>query len=580
MRTGARSTVVQALTARLLRVHAVGALVGTIVSHSVVRPVEAEASNTRISLDTSSLLKTGGKVVGDLAEDTNLALDDLLNRAVAHVAGDVADEALASTLVPDILPQGAWGVEVLGADLAEEADGFANEAAMDLVEIDGTLAEGDGLNGAQVGRARALVEESHVAVTLEVGNAVGCACRVGGELLVVGADTVTVGIGVGEETRLQDGVGRGLNSRRHVGRVESDLLDLGKVVLHVLVQEELANLAERELLLRPDVSQVEDVDALLLPELLSLLGGHGLPADVPARVVLALNSVVEILLRVVGAVVRRVRLGHERSALLALHVHLAVDPIAVLVDKLQCVAGVTVHLAPAVGNTTVTHKDHDLVDRLGVLGKVVPEDSGVVGVGEVSLRVALLSVNEVRELGRVAQEEDGGVWTKVSAIERWVDLKVVGCGLTVCDHVPVALCGPELDTETTRVTSQIGGSALATDSREADGDGALAALLEDICQAEVIKSIGRPVESVCSTTLGVNDTLGDTLTIEMREQIDQVVVLEKKRTVLADTLALVRVRHRNAIRGRVKGVLGLGIPVVEIIAVDVARAIAIGAVVS
>lgn len=121
------------------------------------------------------------------------------------------------------------------------------------------------------------------------------------------------------------------------------------------------------------------------------------------------------------------------------------------------------------------------------------------------------------------------------------------CELTVCDHVPVALCGPELDTETTRVTSQIGSSALASDGRETDGDGALVALLEDVCQAEIIKSIGRPVDTVCSTTLGVNDTLGDTLTIEMREQIDQVVVLKKERTVLADTLALVRVRHGDAI---------------------------------
>lgn len=119
--------------------------------------------------------------------------------------------------------------------------------------------------------------------------------------------------------------------------------------------------------------------------------------------------------------------------------------------------------------------------------------------------------------------------------------------LTVCNHVPVALCGPELDTETTRVTSQVGSSALATNGRETDGDGALMALLEDVCQAKVIESIGRPVDTVCSTTLGVDDTLWDTLAVEVREQVDQVVVLEEERTVLADTLGLVRVRHGNAI---------------------------------
>lgn len=72
-------------------------------------------------------------------------------------------------------------------------------------------------------------------------------------------------------------------------------------------------------------------------------------------------------------------------------------------------------------------------------------------------------------------------------------------------------------------------------------------LLEDVCKADIIKSIGGPVDTVCSTTLGVNDTLGDTLAVEVREQIDQVVVLEKKRPVLADTLGLIRVRHGNAI---------------------------------
>ena len=53
------------------------------------------------------------------------------------------------------------------------------------------------------------------------------------------------------------------------------------------------------------------------------------------------------------------------------------------------------------------------------------------------------------------------------------------------------------------------------------------ALLENVCQAEIVKSISSPVDTVRSTTLCVNNTLGDTLTIEVREQVDQVVVLEK-----------------------------------------------------
>jgi hypothetical protein len=153
------------------------------------------------------------------------------------------------------------------------------------------------------------------------------------------------------------------------------------------------------------------------------------------------------------------------------------------------------------------------------------------------------------------------------------------CKHTVGNHVPVALCGPELDTETTRVTSQIGSTALATDSRETNGDRALNILLEDVCQANIVKRVGCPVDTVCSTTLGVNNTLWDTLAVEVREQVDQVVVLEEKRTVLADTLGLVRVGHGNAIGCCVKGVLSLGASVINVVAVDVTRTVAVRGVV-
>ena len=49
------------------------------------------------------------------------------------------------------------------------------------------------------------------------------------------------------------------------GRVEGYLLDFGEVVLGILIEGELANFAEGELLVWPDVGEVEDVDLLLLP---------------------------------------------------------------------------------------------------------------------------------------------------------------------------------------------------------------------------------------------------------------------------------------------------------------------------
>ena len=73
--------------------------------------------------------------------------------------------------------------------------------------------------------------------------------------------------------------------------VECNLLDLGKVVLTsvsihftgtenahlgVLVQSEFTDGSERVISMGPDVSQVKDVDLLLLPSLLGLLLRHDL----------------------------------------------------------------------------------------------------------------------------------------------------------------------------------------------------------------------------------------------------------------------------------------------------------------
>jgi len=339
--------------------------------------------------------------------------------------------------------------------------------------------------------------------------------------------------------------------------VEGDLLNLGEVVLDVLIQEELSDLAEGELALRPDVGQIEDVDLLVLPEVLGLLGSHGLDLNIPTRELAVLNGVVEILLVSVRGVVVGVLLSDEASTLLRLEVDLSVNPLALLVDELGGVAVVTVHLAPVLRDTTVTHENHDLVDRLGVLRQVVPEHGRVIGVGQVGGGITLLGVDEERELGGVSQEEDGGV---------------------VGNDIPVTFVGTELDRETTRVSGAVVRARLTTNGRESDSDGALLAGLEDVGHAEVVERVGGLVETVGTTTLGVNDTLGNTLAVEVGEEVYQVEVLEKERSILANTLHLIGVRHRDTIGGCVKGVLAGCIAVVAVVAVEITVLLAVGGV--
>lgn len=99
-------------------------------------------------------------------------------------------------------------------------------------------------------------------------------------------------------------------------RAESNLLNLGKVILHILIQTELSNLAKRKLALGPAVSEVKDVDLLGLPQLLRLLWSHGLHTQIPLRKLATLNSLVEIFLICIWRATCGLFLRQKASALL------------------------------------------------------------------------------------------------------------------------------------------------------------------------------------------------------------------------------------------------------------------------
>jgi len=180
------------------------------------------------------------------------------------------------------------------------------------------------------------------------------------------------------------------------------------------------------------------------------------------------------------------------------------------------------------------------MDRLWVLGEIIPE-IGRVGVSiQVGLRITLLSVDEDGELGRVSEEEDGSV---------------------VGDKVPVTFARLELDRESTGITVSVGRTGLSTDGRESSGQGDLGSLFEHVGETEVLESIGTFENSVSSTSLGVNNTLGNPLSVKVTEQIDQVEILEQQRSVLAGSLNLVGVGHGHTIASGVNAFRRLGLSV-------------------
>lgn len=301
------------------------------------------------------------------------------------------------------VPEASGLDKVLIGNLPEDiVDGLARPVLVLARGLE--VAVGQVLAGARVGVAGAIVAvDDHGAVALEgvEGNGGG----VDGDLLVVGAEAVAVGVGVGEEAGLEDGVGRGLDAGDEVGGGEGGLLDLGKVVLDVLVEGELADGSEGYLALRPDLGQVEDVPS----ELLSLLRGEDLNIHGPAGVIALLNRLEEILRMPIGVLGRHLPsllIGKRLAALVRLEMGLDVDKGPVGLGPLEGVAGVAVHVSVRVRGAAVGEEVHDLVDGFLVVGEVVPEHGGVL---EVGLGVSLLGVDEDGEVGGISEEEDWGV---------------------------------------------------------------------------------------------------------------------------------------------------------------------------
>jgi len=91
------------------------------------------------------------------------------------------------------------------------------------------------------------------------------------------------------------------------------------------------------------------------------------------------------------------------------------------------------------------------MNSLVIRRQVVPKTCRILQVG---LWVTLLGVNEERELGWVAEEEDWGI---------------------VVNPIPVALVSVKLEGETAGISCRVCRSFLATDSRESSNEGSLLA---------------------------------------------------------------------------------------------------------
>jgi hypothetical protein len=174
---------------------------------------------------------------------------------------------------------------------------------------------------------------------------------------------VQVRVGVAEQPAEQHPVGARPDAGDHVGRLETGLLDVGEVALRILVQHHPADLDRWVVAVRPDLGEVEGIEAVIS----RIRERHHLHLERPRGMVTGLDGVVEVLYVGVGIRRRhRVRfvLGEEVDPLVGLEVVFDPDLVATFVDPHEGVARVAVHVAPGLRYATVRHQDGHLVGGL------------------------------------------------------------------------------------------------------------------------------------------------------------------------------------------------------------------------
>jgi len=108
------------------------------------------------------------------------------------------------------------------------------------------------------------VTESHWETISMVGVDSSSVWAVNRKLLIVRSETVSVSIGVREETTLKHLIKRRFNTWDQVARSESRLLSLSMVVLGVTVENQFTNLLKRIITMRPDLGDVVNIESIFL----------------------------------------------------------------------------------------------------------------------------------------------------------------------------------------------------------------------------------------------------------------------------------------------------------------------------
>ncbi|CDN42513.1 hypothetical protein BN871_BK_00360 [Paenibacillus sp. P22] len=361
----------------------------------------------------------------------------------------------------------------------------------------------------------------HGAVTLVVAHLGERA--VDRQLQVVRSDPVTLRIGVGEEASLEQFVLGRLDARDDDAGIEADLLRFGKDVVGIAVQLHRADMHVRDILLEPILGRIERIEV----EGIEIGRIEDLDEQIPFREVAAVNGVDKVARGVVEVAALNLRrlLGAEAAHALLRHPpQLGVHAVAMLVHPFERMDAGAAHLAVVRGNAFVGEQMHQHVGGLGSQRHEIPV---AVGCLQVRAWIRLQGVDHVRELHRVADEEDRQV---------------------VADKIVVPLRRIELDGEAARIAQRLGGMLAVDDGGEADEDRRLGSgILQERRLGPALHAGRRAEYAMRACAAGMDDALRHAFPVEMGQLLQQLVILQQRRAVLSGSSGILVVSDRDTL---------------------------------
>ena len=285
--------------------------------------------------------------------------------------------------------------------------------------------------------------------------------------------------------------------------------------------------------MRPDLGEVERI----VGGVLRLFLRHDLDLHLPAREFATLDAAEQSFLIAFAGLADKgfaFLVGEVVVALLGLEVELHPVALACVVPEGIGVRTVAVHVHRIDRQAAVRHQDRDLVQAFRRQRPEVPHGGRGAKVGA---RMTLLSMDEVRELQWVTDEEDRRI---------------------IADEIPVAVRRVELQRKAANVALVVGGAHFTGNGGESSEHRRFRAWLQTFRLGVLGDVAGDLQRTICAPALGVHDALRDALAVLVGQLLDQLVVLQHDAAARPRRHRVLVIRYRRTGRGRHRRTIGHG----------------------